>query len=585
MSPARPIDPLQLDTSAHAEERMRFNYLALAVVGGSALMGVGYAALGNWAIALTGLALAATMVGLRAWGLGDASNGRLQSTVQLTTAALLVFQFWQVLGLKEEISGWYMALLPLGIAIFCSLRATLIWIGITMASIALVVWAEPYMGVADPNSGPLTVVARCVMMLIVVVFGMAARRTRDQHVAALNATVAALRKAQKDAEEANQAKSAFLATMSHELRTPLNAVIGLNSLMLEGIMTPVQRQQAELACQAGETMLQLINEILDFSRIESGRLELDNQVFSPRHLLEECVSMMAQRAVAKRLHLRSEIEVPLQLYGDAARLRQVLLNLLSNAIKFTPHGEVRLRACEHSWQSQSWLYVEVHDTGIGIPKGAEARIFHPFEQADASTTRLFGGTGLGLAICKGLVAAMGGKIGVNSTPGSGSTFWVELPFAAPTREQLMVASAMHATPAAPPRESGSARILLAEDNTTNQFVARQMLKKLGYEVDIVNNGVEAVEAASRERYDLIFMDCHMPVLDGFAACRTIRAREPDGQRVPIVAMTALAFKSDQVRCVDAGMDDYLSKPVRLHDLSRVVGRWMRSDQDVDLSPH
>jgi signal transduction histidine kinase/ActR/RegA family two-component response regulator len=584
MSPAlSTVDPLLVATSAHAEERMRFNYLALAVAGSAVLMGCGYAALGNWGIALTGFVLAAVTLGLRAWGLRDVSSGRLQNTVQLTTAAILMFQLWQVLGLKESVAGWYMCLLPLGIAVFCGLRATLAWVAITTVAIVFVAWAEPRLGVPEHSAAPITVVARCVMMMVIVLFGIATRRTRDHHIAALTASFAALRKAQKDAEEANQAKSAFLATMSHELRTPLNAVIGLNSLMLESILPPMQRQQAELACQAGETMLQLINEILDFSRIESGRLELDNQVFSPRHLLEECVGMMAQRAVAKRLHLRSEIEVPLQLFGDATRLRQVLLNLLSNAIKFTPHGEVRLRACEHSWQSRSWLYVEVHDTGIGIPVGAESRIFHPFEQADASTTRLFGGTGLGLAICKGLVAAMGGKIGVNSTPGSGSTFWVELPFTTPTREQEKVASAMGAAPAAARRETGTARILLAEDNTTNQFVARQMLKKLGYEVDIVNNGVEAVDAARRERYDLIFMDCHMPVLDGFAACRTIRAGEPDGQRVPIVAMTALAFKSDQVRCVDAGMDDYLSKPVRLHELSRVIGRWMRSGQDLDLA--
>jgi signal transduction histidine kinase/CheY-like chemotaxis protein len=576
-------DPLLVDTSAHAEERLRFNYLALAVIGGSMLMAIGYGLLGNWPIALTGFALSSVMIGLRAWCLSDASVGRLQTTVQLTTAALLVFQLWQVLALKESVAGWYMPLTPLGIAIFCSTRATLVWVVIAAAAIGLVAWAEPWFNVPQHSDPAITLVARCVMMLVIVVFGIAARRTRDQHIATLGASLVALRKAQQDAEQANQAKSAFLATMSHELRTPLNAVIGLNSLMLESILPPMQRQQAELACHAGETMLHLINEILDFSRIESGRLELDSQVFSPRHLLEECLGMMAQRAADKRLHLRSELEVPLELYGDAARLRQVILNLLSNAIKFTPHGEVRVRACEHSWQSRSWLYVEVHDTGIGIEKGKESRIFQPFEQADASTTRLFGGTGLGLAICKGLVAAMGGKIGVNSTPGRGSTFWVELPFAQPTPAQRIQPPPLATSPAAPRKMEDATRILLAEDNTTNQFVARQMFEKLGYCVDIVSNGVEAVEAAGRQRYDVIFMDCHMPVLDGFAASRTIRAQEPDGQRVPIVAMTALAFKSDQARCVDAGMDDYLSKPVRLHELSRVIGRWVRAS-NFDISP-
>lgn len=421
-----------------------------------------------------------------------------------------------------------------------------------------------------------------VLVSALVALAVAARRSRDRHAAAWHTHLTALRQAERQAVAANAAKSAFLATMSHELRTPLNAMIGLNSLMLESILPPMQRQQAELACQAGETMLGLINQILEFSRIESGRLELDNQVFSPRQLLEECLGMMAQRASAKRLHLHSEIDVPPQLFGDAARLRQVLLNLLSNAIKFTPHGEVHLRACEQSGHAQSRLYIEVRDTGIGISEEIEPRIFHPFEQVDASTTRLLGGTGLGLAVCKGLVAAMGGKIGVDSTPGSGSTFWVELPFEAPTPEQHATARAM--TAAAPTRELGTARILLAEDNATNQFVARRMLEKLGYGVDIANNGVEAVEAARRRRYDLIFMDCHMPVLDGFAASRTIRAHEPDGQRVPIVAMTALAFRSDQARCIDAGMDDHLAKPVRPHDLTRVLGRWVRPTDDLDLSP-
>ncbi len=441
------------------------------------------------------------------------------------------------------------------------------------------------LGHALPDDGRFTVAgfALAAALLVMAVCGMAVRRARDRHIAALKARLATLRQAQQEAEAANRAKSAFLATMSHELRTPLHAMIGLNSLMLEGLLPPLQRQQAELACQAGETMLHLIKEILDFSRIESGRLELDNQVFSPRQLLDECQGMMAQRAADKRLTLRSEIEVPPQLFGDAARLRQVILNLLSNAIKFTPRGEVRLRACEHSGQARSWLYVEVHDTGIGLEKGAEARIFQPFEQADATTLRLFGGIGLGLAICKGLVAAMGGRIGVNSTPGRGSTFWVELPFTVPTPAQLAQSLAMTAA-ALPQREFGPARILLAEDNATSQFVTQKMLEKLGYGVEIVNNGVEAVEAARRQRYDLIFMDCHMPVLDGFAASRTIRAQEPDGQRVPIVAMTALAFRSDEARCVDAGMDDYLSKPVCLTDLSRVLGRWVRRPSRIDAAP-
>jgi signal transduction histidine kinase/CheY-like chemotaxis protein len=565
-----------------AEERERFDYFAFAVAAGSALMAVGYAVLGNTAVALTGLVLMAAMLAIRHWTLQEAGTSRLQAGVQLATSAGLLFILWQLFGLGEAVAGWYLATLPLGVAIFCGVRAGLVWVAISVGAILLTAWVtlQGHIPAGDHSTLPMVVITRGVLTLIITVFGVAARRSRDQHVQVLHTSLVALRQAQQEAERANEAKSSFLATMSHELRTPLNAVIGLNSLMLESQLPTLQQHQAELACQAGEAMLHIINEILDFSRIESGRLELDRTVFSPRQVMEESLALLAGKAAEKGLRLRSEIDVPLRLTGDATRLRQIVLNLLTNAVKFTPSGEVVLRCNEHPSGGAHWLFVEVRDTGIGIADAALARIFQPFEQADASTTRLYGGTGLGLAICRGLVAAMGGKLGVNSAPGMGSAFWFEIPFGtpAPGQEQLApcpVASTGHSAPA---------RILLAEDNSTNQFVALEMFRKLGHELHLVSNGQEAIAAARTQHFDLIFMDCNMPLADGFEAARTIRAQEPPGRRIPIVAMTALAYKSDRDKCLAAGMDDYLTKPVRLHDLSLMLGRWLPQRAPGDPTP-
>ncbi len=375
----------------------------------------------------------------------------------------------------------------------------------------------------------------------------------------------ALTEARQIAETASRIKSTFLATMSHEMRTPLNGILGMSTLMLDSELTTEQREFTKYIKSSGETLLTLVNDLLDLSKIEAGKIELEEAPYSPHELIGDLLDLLHGQIKAKGLSLNVTFDkaVPRWVKGTSQRIEQVITNLVTNAIKFTHQGSISISVTPCIVAEQSGLRFTISDTGIGIASCYVDQLFKPFQQLDGSATRRYGGSGLGLAICKKLVSAMGGEIHVESQEGYGTTFWFTVKAPALEGTEIPASTRSNSAEIADPNTLpiSAIRVLLVEDNVLNQKLAKIILEREGCTVSLAGNGKEALNLWKKETFDLILMDCSMPIMDGFDATQEIRREGSFKSKIPIIAMTALAMSGDRERCLEVGMTDYISKPL------------------------